>query len=143
MTFSTLTRVALLAAMAGASTLAAAQEQSFPPVTRGWVFKSQDGKELYQKICAGCHMPDGRGAKGAGMYPALANNPRISSSGYIVSNVLNGRAGMPGFSIFLTDAQVQAVSTYVRTNFGNKYADPILLEDVAKLRLPAKGLFEE
>ena len=66
MTFNTLARVALLATLASASTLAAAQEQSFPPVTRGWVFKSQDGKELYQKICAGCHMPDGRGAKGAG-----------------------------------------------------------------------------
>ncbi len=143
MTIKNLARTALLATLAGASALAAAQEQSFPPVTLGWVFKSQDGKELYQKICQGCHMPDGRGAKGAGMYPALANNPRIASSGYIVSNVLNGIRGMPNFGVFLTDTQVQAVATYVRTNFGNQYTDPITLDEVAKLRRPVKGLFAE
>lgn len=136
-------RALLAAAMLAVSTGVPAEDKPFPPMTRGWVFTSQDGKALYQKICQGCHMADGQGARGAGMYPALASNPRLASSGYIVSNVLNGIRGMPGFGIFLTDEQVLAVSTYVRTNLGNKYADPITLEDVKKLRKPAKGLFDE
>lgn len=136
-------RAILLAVVFAASTGALAGDEPFPPMTRGWTFKSQDGKALYQKICQGCHMADGQGAKGAGMYPALASNPRLASSGYIVSNVLNGIRGMPGFGIFLTDEQVLAVSTYVRTNLGNKYTDPITLEEVKKLRKPAKGLFDE
>jgi mono/diheme cytochrome c family protein len=143
MTIKTMSRAALLAALASASPFAAAEQQSFPPMTRGWVFNAQDGKELYQKICQGCHMADGKGASGAGKYPALANNPRFASSGYIVSNVLNGRAGMPGFGVFLTDAQVLAVSTYVRASFGNSYTTPITLEEVKAIRKPAKGLFDD
>ncbi len=143
MTNKLLCRALLLTVVLAVPAGARAEDQPFPPMTRGWAFTSQDGKELYQKICQGCHMADGQGAKGAGMYPALAGNPRLASSGYIVSNVLNGIRGMPGFGIFLTDAQVLAVSTYVRTNLGNKYTDPITLDEVKTLRKPAKGLFDE
>lgn len=131
------------AAASFVSPLAFAQAPAPRALTRGWVFTAQDGKELYQKICQGCHMANGEGAKGAGMYPALANNPRVASSGYIVSNVLNGLRGMPGLGIYLSDAQVAAVATYVRTNMGNKYTEPISLEEVKALRKPAKGVFDE
>jgi mono/diheme cytochrome c family protein len=50
---------------------------------------------------------------------------------------------MPGLGVFLTDEQVLAVSTYVRTNLSNEHTDPITLEEVKKLRKPAKGLFDE
>ena len=37
------------------------------------------GEQVYMQICQGCHMPDGRGAQGAGYYPALAGDPGIGS----------------------------------------------------------------
>ena len=142
MTFNHLTHIALLAALAGASAFACAQEKTFPPMTRGWAFKTQDGKALYQKICQGCHMADGRGAQGAGMYPALAANPRLASSGYVASNVLNGIRGMPNFGIYLNDTQVQAVANYVRTNFGNAYTEPVSLDEIRALRKPMRFIEE-
>ena len=135
--------VACLAASIGFSPFAFADDSPSPPLSKGWQFAAQDGKALYQSVCQACHMPAGQGAEGAGMYPALANNARLASSGYIVDNVLNGRKGMPGLGIFLSDAQVVAVTTYVRTNMGNNYRDPVTLEEVAKLRRPAKGLFDD
>ena len=43
--------------------------------SQGKNFEEVSGDELYHAICQGCHMPDAQGAKGAGAYPALANNP--------------------------------------------------------------------
>ena len=40
-------------------------------------FVARDGAALYRGICQGCHMPDGRGAVGAGRYPPLAGNDRL------------------------------------------------------------------
>ena len=100
----------------------------------GGRFVEQDGPGIYRAICQGCHMSEGQGAKGAGMYPALANNPRLAASGYLVYNVVHGRRGMPGFGQFLSDAQIAAVTNYVRSNMGNQYADVVSAADVARLR---------
>jgi mono/diheme cytochrome c family protein len=125
------------------STIAASAEEAptssvataaLPPLSAGWRFVEQDGASLYRAICQGCHMPDGMGATGAGMYPALANNPRLASGGYVAYNVVQGRRGMPGFGQFLNDAQVAAVANYVRSNMGNRYADVVTTTEVAKLR---------
>ena len=43
-------------------------------------FGQQDGQALYNAICAGCHMPDGRGAVGAGAFPALAGNTKLEAA---------------------------------------------------------------
>jgi mono/diheme cytochrome c family protein len=110
------------------------QEPAIPPISAGPQYIEQDGASLYRAICQGCHMPNGQGAKGAGMYPALAKNPKLAASGYLVYNVLQGRRGMPGFGQFLSDAQVAAVANYVRTNMGNQYTDVVSAADVAKLR---------
>jgi mono/diheme cytochrome c family protein len=99
-------------------------------------FGQQDGASLYNAICAGCHMPDGRGAEGAGRFPALAGNPKLEAAGYPLSVVQNGLRGMPGFSGMLTDAQVAAVVAYVRTHLGNNYADPVTPEDARAARNP-------
>jgi mono/diheme cytochrome c family protein len=109
-------------------------EPAIPPISEGPQYIEQDGASLYRAICQGCHMPNGLGAKGAGMYPALAKNPKLAASGYLVYNVLQGRRGMPGFGQFLSDAQVAAVANYVRTNMGNQYTDTVSAADVAKLR---------
>jgi mono/diheme cytochrome c family protein len=88
-------------------------------------FVQQGGARLYQAICQGCHMPQGQGAKGAGFYPALANNPRLASGAYPTYVVLSGLHGMPSFAERLSDQQVADVVNYVRTNFGNNYQDAV------------------
>jgi len=99
-------------------------------------FVQRDGAALFGAICQGCHMPDARGAHGAGAYPALAGNVRLASASYPITTVLHGRNGMPAFAE-LDDAQVAAVVGYVRTHFGNGFADAVTPEDVARLRAAA------
>ena len=102
---------------------------------RGY-FVQRDGATLYHAICQGCHMPDARGAQGAGMYPALAANPKLASAAYPALTVLQGRRGMPGFAESLSDDQVAEVLNYVRSHFDNHYADSVTPADVARLRAP-------
>lgn len=94
------------------------------------------GEQIYTHICQGCHMPDGRGAVGAGHYPTLASNPKLASSAYPVAMILNGRGAMPTFGFMLSDEQVADVVNYVRTHFGNAYADALKPEDVKAFRPP-------
>lgn len=111
---------------------AAPDSHGFVSATR---FGQRDGGALYAAICAGCHMPDGRGAIGAGSYPALAGNAKLEYPAYPVTIVLNGLHGMPGFAGQLDDAQVAAVVNWVRTNLGNGYAaDPATPEAVKTAR---------
>ena len=97
-------------------------------------FSTTDGEKLYTTICAACHMPDAAGGTGAGSYPALAKNDKLAASSYPVMMVMNGHGAMPSFRNSMTDAQVAAVVGYVRTHFGNLYADPVPLDDVKQVR---------
>lgn len=100
-----------------------------------------DGKTIFEHICQGCHMPDAKGATGASTYPALAGDPRLVSPQYMAAVVLHGRRDMPSFiqtgeagpleDAKLSDAQVAGVVNYVRSHFGNHYADRITAQDVA------------
>jgi mono/diheme cytochrome c family protein len=112
-------------------------------------FISTDGKQIFERICQGCHMPDAGGAVGAGNYPALANNPTLSSRQYMALTILMGRRNMPAFGakhaigfagppVVLSTAQIAAVINYVRSNFGNHYTDAISAAEVATLDLSAK-----
>lgn len=92
------------------------------------------GEQIYTHICQGCHMPDAKGAVGAGHYPALAANPKLASSAYPVVMVMNGRGGMPSFAMLLDDTQVAAVVNYVRTHFGNAYTDTLTADAVKAFR---------
>ena len=93
-----------------------------------------DGKRLFETICQGCHMPDAKGAKGAGMYPALAGNPKLIAPAYPEYIVLNGLRGMPNIGKFLTDAQVAAVVNYVITHFGNASSAQTTADEVKATR---------
>jgi mono/diheme cytochrome c family protein len=97
-------------------------------------FTEQGGEALYKNICQGCHMPNAQGAVGAGMYPALAKNPKLEVAGYPISVVLNGQKAMPAFGTMLTDQQVADVINYVRTHFGNNYKDKVAPADVKAAR---------
>ncbi len=79
-------------------------------------------------------MPDGRGASGAGAYPALAGNERLAAAGYPIALVLRGGGGMPPFARTLSDAQVAAVVGFIRTHFGNAYPDAPSAAGVAAAR---------
>lgn len=106
--------------------------------------KAMDGRQIYERICQGCHMADGAGAVGAGHYPALAKDPTLVSRQYMALTLLTGRRNMPAFgekhaiafsgpAVMLSDAQIAAVINYVRTNFGNHYKDSITAAEVSAL----------
>jgi mono/diheme cytochrome c family protein len=97
-------------------------------------FPQQSGEDLYTHICQGCHMPDAKGAIGAGAYPALASNPRLAAAIYPITVVLRGQRAMISLGESLDDAQVASVLNYVRTHFGNRYKDVITPAAVAARR---------
>lgn len=93
-------------------------------------FPFEGGEAIYKGVCQGCHMPDARGAVGAGAYPALAKNEKLETAGYPVAMVLKGQKAMPGFAMQLDDRQIADVVNYVRTHFGNHYTDVVKPADV-------------
>jgi len=97
-------------------------------------FPFQGGEAIYKGVCQGCHMPDAKGAVGAGAYPALAKNANLETAAYPVSIVLKGQKAMPFFGMQLDDQQIADVVNYVRTHFGNKYKDRVKAADVKLLR---------
>ncbi|WP_028208136.1 c-type cytochrome [Paraburkholderia nodosa] len=103
-------------------------------ISPGYHFTETGGEALYNASCAGCHMPDGKGAQGAGHYPALADNPSLGAAAYVIVSVLNGRKAMPSFGDVMSDDQVAAVVNYTRTHFGNRFADSVTPSQVRGLR---------
>ena len=108
------------------------------------MFGFSDGEQVYAHLCQACHMPDGRGARGAGHYPALAGDPALASANFVAATILNGRRNMPSFRhvenfefffgpTWLTDTQVANVVNYVRTHFGNRFEGEITPAEVAAL----------
>lgn len=124
-------RRALLLALVLAAPQARAQDATFANPTR---FLAHDGGTLYRDVCQGCHMPDGRGAAGAGRYPALAGDPRLDPPDFPIAIVLHGEGAMPPFGRMLDDRQIAAVLTYIRTHFGNADPDPVSPDAVRAAR---------
>jgi mono/diheme cytochrome c family protein len=134
----TLVRIATVALLEAISTTAhAADISAYANQIYTGRYPQQTGEDLYKAICQGCHMPDARGATGAGSYPSLANNPRLRSAAYALSIVANGQKAMPWFGGPLTDAQIAEVVGYVRTHFGNHYPSRVTSADVEAVRRPA------
>ena len=105
-----------------------------PVLSPGFRFIENSGEELFANVCRGCHMPDGKGASGAGTYPSLAGNSNLEARGYPVGIVVNGQRAMPPFGAMMDDEQVAAVVNYLRTHFGNGYWDTVTVEDVRAAR---------
>ncbi|MBV6321554.1 c-type cytochrome [Duganella violaceipulchra] len=111
--------IALLAA--GASAPSRAQDSA-----------TADGKALFMKNCAACHQASGKGIPGA--FPALAGNKFVQGKGADVATVLlKGRGGMPDFSDSLSDQEIAAILSFVRSNWGNQAA-PLSEPEVLALR---------
>ena len=102
------------------------------------------GKDAYEKQCAACHQPDGKGVPPA--FPALAgskivNGPLLSPEGKLipdshVDRVMNGKAGtaMQAFKTTLSDTDIAAIVTYERNAFGNARGDMIQPAQIKALR---------
>jgi mono/diheme cytochrome c family protein len=90
------------------------------------------GETTFQENCSACHQKTGLGVKGA--FPALAGDKFVMGPiPPLAATVLNGRGGMPTFKSELSDAQIAAALTYVRSSWGNK-AKPVTPAEVAAAR---------
>ncbi|MBC8638886.1 cytochrome c [Caballeronia sp. EK] len=102
------------------------------------------GKKIYDAQCAECHAAQGQGKPPD--FPPLANNQSIEMNSAVnpIRMVLNGGYppgtfknpkpyGMPPFAQSLSDVEVAAVVTYIRTAWGNHGA-PVTVKEVNELR---------
>ena len=98
-----------------------------------------DGASVFSGRCAACHQSTGQGLPGA--FPPLAGSEFVLGDGErAVRIVLRGLSGpvtvkglafnnaMPAWADQLSDAEIAAVLTYVRSSFGN--AAPAVTADV-------------
>ncbi len=103
-----------------------------------------EGKRIYAAQCADCHGAEGRGK--LPHYPPLAANQSIGMTSSVnpIRMVLNGGYppgtrknpmpyGMPPFAQALSDADIAAVVTYIRTAWGNR-GGPVTEREVNLLR---------
>jgi len=112
--------------------------------------QAQDGKSLYVR-CASCHQQTGVGIAGA--IPPLAGSswvtgPASRTIAIVIYGVqgqmkvgnmtYNGMMSAYGIGQPMTDAEVAAVVTYIRTSWGNK-ASPVTAAQVAQVRTATKG----
>jgi mono/diheme cytochrome c family protein len=102
---------------------------------------SADGSKLFLVNCASCHQVDGKGVPGT--FPPLAGNPVVVGDPvrviHIVKYGLTGpvvAAGktfngmMPAWSPQLSDVDIAAAITYVRSSWGNR-ATPVTADQVS------------
>ena len=91
---------------------------------------SANGAQVYTANCVSCHGEQGAGVAGA--FPGLAGNKAVLGDDKYLSNVLlyglqgqinvNGQVYngvMPAWAASLTDAEIAAVITHIRTSWGN------------------------
>jgi mono/diheme cytochrome c family protein len=114
------------------------------PNTPAGVQVFSEGRRVYEAKCSVCHGNDGKGMPPH--YPPLANNQSIEMESAVnpIRMVLNGGYppgtrknpmpyGMPPFAQDLSDNEVAAVVTYIRTAWGNRGA-PVTPADANALR---------
>ena len=108
------------------------------------VAASQDkGTQIYLQYCASCHQSAGGGVPGE--FPPLTGTDWVpGDKGRLIRVVLHGMQGpveiageqydevMPGHA-FLSDRDVAALLTYIRSAFGNS-ADPVHASEVLLVR---------
>ena len=130
----------------GDETAAVAGALSQPESDRELLVASSQGPgaEIYTQYCATCHQPRGAGVPGE--FPPLTNSDWVSGDkGRLIRTVLHGMQGplrvsdeqydeiMPAHG-FLSDRQVAALLTYIRSEFGDN-ADPVHDSEVRLVRV--------
>jgi mono/diheme cytochrome c family protein len=107
------------------------------------------GASVFANRCAACHQATGLGLPGA--FPPLAGSEYVlGEEERVVRIVLRGLMGpvtvkgqpfngaMPAWADQLSDAEIAAVLTYVRSSWGNS-AEAIAVEKVARERAATSG----
>jgi mono/diheme cytochrome c family protein len=102
------------------------------------------GEKLYKDRCSECHGERGEG--GGSAYPALVGHRTVtmSSGANLVKVILHGGFppttggnprpyGMPPFGQSLSEAEVAALATFVRSAWGNSAA-PVTALEVQRVR---------
>jgi mono/diheme cytochrome c family protein len=105
---------------------------------------ASEGRRIYTQQCASCHGSEGRGKPPH--YPPLAANQSINMASSVnpIRMVLNGGYppgtrrnpmpyGMPPFAQALSDNDIAAVVTFIRTAWGNR-GGPVSAREVNQLR---------
>lgn len=88
------------------------------------------GATIYKEAgCFACH--GGLGYGGAG--PRFRGDKLLSADTYVVGQILIGRGIMPAYADKLSDAEIAAVATYIRTSWGNAFG-PVEPHRVAEIR---------
>jgi len=103
-----------------------------------------DGGKLYAQQCVACHQATGQGLAGA--FPPLAGSEWVTGAPEIPIKVLLAGLGgeiqvkgqtyngaMPAFGAVFSDAEIAAVTNYIRTSWDNG-ADEVTEEQVAAIR---------
>jgi mono/diheme cytochrome c family protein len=117
---------------------------SFQPLS-GAAAAAAQGKRVYDSVCGICHGPDGLGKPGQA--PPLSGSEWVNAKGInrLAHIPLEGLAGsvtvegkdwnlnMAAMGAALSDADLAAVLTYIRTSWGNK-AGEVAADDVKKVR---------
>ena len=75
------------------------------------------GEKVYQANCQACHQPTGLGAPPA--FPSLVGSKVVANTPELLQILLNGRNAMPAWKS-LSDVELSAVATHVKSSFGNK-----------------------
>jgi len=114
-----------------------------PPVVLAGAAAAVDGKQLYGAKCAACHQGSGLGV--AGVFPPLAASEWVTGDEKILANILlhgvNGemvvkgntyKGAMPAWKS-LSDDELAAVLTYIRSDWGNA-APPLKVETIKNQR---------
>ena len=126
-----------------------AEVETFQPSTPGGAAAAH-GKSLYEPVCGACHGLDGLGKLNQG--PPLAGSEWVNAKGFdrlthIPLAGLNGSfavkgqtwsLSMPAMGAALSDSDLAAVLTYIRTSWGNK-ADAVTADEVKKVRSSLGG----
>ncbi|HTZ55534.1 MAG TPA: cytochrome c [Candidatus Acidoferrum sp.] len=99
------------------------------------------GEKVYNQDCSSCHQPNGQGVQGT--FPPLVGNPTVTGYDiHVIHIVKYGLSGpitvggvqyngmMPAWTQSLSNGDIAAVLTYVRSAWGNK-ARPISESRVA------------
>lgn len=98
------------------------------------VAQATSGAELYVRHCAACHQAGGTGVPG--VFPPLAGNAALADADHVRSVIEKGLSGplqvggttfggtMPPFGGQLGGAEVQALTDYLRSAWGNDFAAP-------------------
>jgi len=125
-------------------------QKALAPLKKPELVRFNQGRQIYQGLCAACHGPEGQGVKMPEpdnhrmLAPSLAGSPRVNDRNhrYFAEIILKGMTGpidgvtyggvMAPMETY-DDEWIASVMTYVRRSWGNG-ASPVQPKDVEKVR---------